>query len=237
MSQQMRSVANRLIAGLPEADRTGLLARCTRVKLSKGDVFHFHSNDKHVKYACFPLNCFLSLVTQVDGMSDLGVRLVGWEGMLGAVLVLGVDELPLRARVQASGEALLIEAADLYSELERSPALRRRLNAYVYVLMVQLANSGVCFRHAITDRLARWLMMSGDCSHSDDFHVTQEHLAYMLGVRRAGVTEAAQILRSRGLIEYRRGHIHILDRVRLGAASCSCYGYDNAIYLRVLGTA
>ncbi len=237
MSQQQPAVSNRLVAGLPEPDRTHLLARCRRVHLSRGDLFHFHAAGEHVKYACFPLDCFLSLVTQVDEAADLGVRLVGREGMLGAVLVLGFDELPLRARVQCSGNALLIEASHLRDELEHSPALRKRLNAYVYVLMVQLANSGACFRHVIERRLARWLLMSGDCTHTDDFHVTHDYLAYMLGVRRPGVTQAARILQSRGLIETRRGHIRILDRDGLESTTCGCYQFDKSVYQHVLGGA
>lgn len=237
MSQQDFAVANRLVAGLPELDRTQLLARCELVHLARGDVFHFHAAGKHIKHACFPLDCFLSLVTQVDDSADLGVRLVGQEGLLGVVLALGINELPLRAQVQCSGNALLIKAADLRAELARSAALRDRLNAYIYVLMVQLANSGACFRHVIENRLARWLLMSGDCTHSDAFHITHDQLAYVLGVRRAGITLAAQILQSRGLIQYQRGHVRILDRPSLEAAACSCYHFDRKIYQRLLGVA
>lgn len=233
MPQQDFAVTNRLIAGLPEPDRDRLLARCKRVQLSMGDVFH--ESTEPVKSACFPAGCFLSLVTQVDEALDLGVMVVGCEGLLGVAVVLGIAGLPLRARVQGTGDALLIDASDLRDEIDRSPALRDRLNAYTYVLMTQLANSGVCVRHTIEGRLARWLLMSGDCIHSDDFHVTHDYLAHMLGVRRPGVTEAAQILQSRGLIKYQRGHVQILDRAGLDAAACPCYRYENDVYRRVLG--
>lgn len=235
MSQQDFAVANRLVAGLPELDRAHLLARCEPVHLSRGEVFHFHAPDKHIKYACFPLDCSLSLVTEVDVAADRGVRLVGREGLLGIVVALGINELPLRVRVQCSGNGLLIKTADLRAELAHSAALRDRLNAYIYVLMIQLWNSGACFRHVIDKRLARWLLMSGDCTDSDDFHIIHDHLAYMLGVRRAGITVAAQALQSRGLIEYQHGHVRILDRPRLEAAACSCYHSDKKIYQRALG--
>lgn len=235
MSQQDFAAANRLIAGLAEPNRSRLLARCKRVELSMGDVFH--ESTKLIQHACFPVNCFLSLVTQVDEASDLGVMVVGREGLLGVTIALGTAALPLRARVQHTGDALLIKAADLRDEIGRSPALRDRLNAYTYVLMTQLANSGVCARHPIEDRVARWLLMSGDCIHSDEFYVTHDYLAHMLGVRRPGVTEAAQILQSQGLIKYQRGHVQILDRAGLDAAACSCYRYENDVYRRMLGPA
>jgi CRP-like cAMP-binding protein len=114
--------------------------------------------------------------------------------------------------------------------------LQRGLNRYVYVTMMQLASSASCLRfHQIGPRLARWLLMTQDRAHSDNFHITHEFLAYMLGVRRVGITTAASTLQRDGLIEYRRGEIHVLNRRGLKAAACSCYADDREAYASVLG--
>ena len=235
MSLNGLTPTNQLIDGLSEPDQIHLLARCELIQLSMGATFS--ESHKHGKHVCFPLNCLFSMATQVDEERDLGVRLIGREGLLGVGTMLGVAGLPLHVMVQGAGSALLISAGDLRAELARSSTLRDRLNAYLYVLLIQLASSGVCFQHSIEGRLARWLLMSGDGAHTDNFHVTHEFLAYMLGVRRAGVTEAAQALRSRGLISYHHGHIHILDRTDLEASACACYRFDKDIYEQVMGAA
>ena len=110
------------------------------------------------------------------------------------------------------------------------------MQRYLYVLMSQLASSAACLRfHLIGPRLARWLLMSQDRAHNDRFRVTQEFLAYMLGVRRVGITTAAGELQRYGVIEYRRGHLTVLDRKGLEAAACSCYAADQKVYAKLLG--
>ncbi len=158
--------------------------------------------------------------------------------MIGVPVILGVHEAPQRVLVQGAGPALSITPAALLAEVERSPALRRRLNAYIYVMMVQLAQSAVCIHaHVIEARLGRWLLMCSDRAHSADFRVTHEFLSYMLGVRRPSVSEAAKALQARGLITYSRGHIHVLDRPALEAAACICYRMERDTYQRVMGAA
>ena len=187
------------------------------------------------RHVYFPTDGFISLVTLIDGSPGLEVGMVGREGMLGAQLVLGVQTAPLHAVVQGPGTAWRIEARAFRSELARSPALQRSLNRYVYVLMAQLAASAACLRfHMIGPRLARWLLMSQDRARSDSFRVTHEFLAYMLGVRRVGITTAAGALQRSGQIEYHRGDLTVLDRSGLEAAACGCYAAGRRAYAELL---
>jgi CRP-like cAMP-binding protein len=121
------------------------------------------------------------------------------------------------------------------SELARNIPLQTVLNRYVYVLMAQLAESTACVRfHQIGPRLARWLLMSQDRSASTTFTLTQEFLAYMLGVRRVGITAAAGALQKAGLIKYQRGQLKVLDRKGLEQAACGCYASDQETYSNLL---
>jgi CRP-like cAMP-binding protein len=150
-------------------------------------------------------------------------------------LLFGVTTSPLRALVQGAGPALRIDAADFSSAFKRSPVLGKLLNRYLYVVMTQLAQMAGCARfHVVEARLARWLLMTRDRAHSNDFRLTQEFLAYMLGVRRAGITRAASALQKRKLIHYTRGRMTILDVRGLEAASCECYADATRTYTRLM---
>ena len=172
----------------------------------------------------------------VSGHPALEMGLIGSEGMLGATLVLGVATVPLRAVVQGPGRALRMTVAQLHAAIASSPALLRTLKRYLYVLMEQLSRTAACTRfHEIEARLTRWLLMTHDRAHADRFHLTHQFLADMLGVQRSAVTIAAGDLQERGLIEYTRGQIHVLDRKGLESVSCECYELVVADYARLLG--
>jgi CRP-like cAMP-binding protein len=213
---------------LPRADRQRLLALCEPFVLA--DVLCERSET--TRHVYFPTDGFISLVTTVDERSGLEVGMIGREGMLGAQLALRVSVTPLRALVQGPGTAWRVGAAPFRREVARSAALQRGLNRYVYVLMGQLAT---CLRfHLIGPRLTRWLLMTQDRAHADRFRITHEFLAYMLGVRRVGITVAAGALQRRGLIRYHRGELTILDRKRLEAVACDCYAADCKTYSELI---
>lgn len=225
---------NHLIALLPRKERQHLLALCEPIELVSAEVL-CEPGDR-TRHVYFPVDGFISLLTQIGGKAALEVGMVGREGMLGVQLAMGVATAPLHALVQGQGLAWRIGASAFRRELAQSPALRNELNRYAYVLMKQLTASAACLRfHEIGPRLARWLLMSHDRAHSDKFHVTHEFLAYMLGVRRVGVTRAASQLQRAKCIEYHRGALTVLNRVGLELAACSCYAEDRKSYADLLG--
>jgi len=224
---------NHLIECLPHKDRVRLLALGEPVALVLGEVL-CEPGDA-TRHIYFPTEGFISLVVAIDGKPALEVGMVGREGLLGAQLALGVNTVPLHALVQGAGSALRIGSAAFRRQLTLSAALQRALDRYLYVLMAQLADSAACVRfHAIGPRLARWLLMSHDRADADQFHVTHEFLAYMLGVRRVGITAAAGHLQRAGLVTYRRGEMTVLDRNGLEAAACGCYAKGQLVYDELL---
>lgn len=213
---------NTLLAGLSRNSYAELLPGLVPVTLAFGDVL-YEPGDR-IREVYFPDRSVVSLLTVVDGRNALEVGLVGHEGMVGIPLALGIDVSPVRALVQGAGPAMRMSAQRFRKAFDASAPLRRGLYRYTYGLMAQITQTAACNRfHHVEARLARWLLMTRDRVGSPDFLLTQEFLAHMLGVRRVGVTTAASTLQRRGLIEYSRGKIRILDAPGLEASACTCY--------------
>ncbi|MGR8997457.1 MAG: Crp/Fnr family transcriptional regulator [Gammaproteobacteria bacterium] len=233
-SNQAVPATNRLLTGLPRKDREHLLANCETIELNFAEVLC--RPGELIVHVYFPTGSLISLMRPINDNASLEVKLIGNEGMLGITLLLGVDIAPFHALVHGAGPALRMTASAFLQELDQSPALHQELKRYLYVSVSQLAQTAACTRyHVVEARLARWLLMTHDRAHSNHFHVTHELMAHMLGVRRVGITKAANSLLKQKLISYRRGDITILDRAGLEAASCECYRADNDIYERILG--
>lgn len=227
------AVANGLLRALSRTECQHVLARCEQVSLTYGDILNEPGH--RIRHVYFPNNGLISLLTPVDGHGSVEVGMVGSEGMAGAPLVLGIRVSPVRVLVQGSGTATRMKAAAFSREIKRNPALQRGLNHYLYVFMAQVAQTAACNRrHLLVARLARWLLMTHDRVQSNEFRLTQEFLAHMLGVRRVGVTKAATLLQKKRLIRYSRGNITILDRKGLERASCRCHEAVNRIRDRML---
>lgn len=234
MAGPQHAPENRLIQSLPGPARRQLLDVGTIVHLAGATVLC--APGERIRHVFFPIDSAISLITPATGDTSLEVAIVGDEGMLGWTLMLGVRVAQLQWFVQGAGQAWRFAAAPFLQQVERNPALARPLKRYVYVLLLQLAQTATCTRfHVVEQRLARWLLMTCDRAHSETLHVTHESLAGMLGVRRAGITRAASELQRRKLIQYRRGTVRIVNVRGLEAAACGCYAAGKETYARVMG--
>jgi len=217
-----KAVVNRLISRLSKADQIRVLASCTPVSLAYGEVLCEPAQPLVAAY--FPQSASISLWAEADGHPPMETAVIGCEGMLGATLLLGVNTAPQRAAVQSEGSAWRIEAGDLLRLATSGSTLLTVLQSYLHVSITQLAQTTACTRfHAVEPRLARWLLLAHDRAENDHFHLTHQHIADALGVQRSAITIAAGVLQARGLIDYSRGEIRILNRTGLEAASCGCY--------------
>lgn len=232
-SRALTTPENHLIELLSHKDRARLLAIAETVPLAISQVLCKPGDTASHVY--FPFHGFVSLVSLTEHGKGVEVGMIGREGMLGSHVALGVARSPLHGLVQGEGKARRIAVSEFRNELGRNPALQKIIHGFIYMQMAQMATSAACLRfHLVGPRLARWLLMSHDRAGADSFRLTQEFLAYMLGVRRAGITVAAGALQRSGLIEYHHGDLTVLDRRGLEATACGCYAVDQEIYASLL---
>jgi CRP-like cAMP-binding protein len=222
MGAKQVAVPNRILGALPRKEYRKLLPILEPVKLAFGEIlYEAHGQIRHVY---FPNDCFVSMLTTVDAGQAAEVGLIGSEGMIGVPMALGVAVSPFRAVVQGGGTAMRLKTGDFRHSFSKSAALKREVFLFTHLLMIQIAQTAACNRfHVVKQRMARWMLMTRDRVNSNEFRITQEFLALMLGVRRVGVSAAMSALRKRELVGYSRGTITILDHEGLVAVACGCY--------------
>jgi CRP-like cAMP-binding protein len=224
---------NRLLDALPSEDRGRLLDGGAAVTLDRGQLLY--ERGRAVESVFFPISAVASHLIVLGDGATVEVGTTGKEGMVGLPRFLAIDEGLARVIAQVPGEAVRVGADDFDRELARSAALVRLLQGYIHAFMGLMGQTGACNRvHPIEQRCARWLLLTQDRIDGVEVPLTQEFLAYMLGVRRQSVTEASGRLQRAGLIRNRRGNITILDRAGLERASCECYGVIAAEFERLL---
>ena len=231
--QDRRALSNKLVDSLPAASRKRLLAVAEPVTLEYKQLIA--TKGGALTHAWFPTTSFISLLMPAD-KGCIEVAIVGREGLFGLGVAFGVRESEVEAIVQGAGSALRVPAPDLRRLLREDRALRERVDRYAYVMLTVLARNASCNRfHRVEQRMARWLLTSADRAQSAMFDITHAFLAEMLGVRRVGVTTAANRLQEQGLITYSRGTVAIRDRDGLKRTACSCYREDLEAYKKHFG--
>jgi CRP-like cAMP-binding protein len=229
-----KTATNRILNALPPEEYGRLSAYLEPVSLPLGEVL-CHP-DEPISHVYFPTKGTVSIVsTFEDGMS-VEVGMVGNEGMFGVCVFLGSITTPLLAQVQIPGEGFRMRADVLKREFKKCGQLQDLLLRYTQAFITQIAQTAACNRaHPIEGRLAKWLLMCEDRANSKKLQLTHEFIATMLGARRAGVTEAAGGLKTKGLIDYRRGHVSIINRKGLESVTCECYPIVKKEFARLIG--
>jgi CRP-like cAMP-binding protein len=218
-----KPLGNLLLSKLSGKERRRIDALLEKHDWSSGESLH--DPGKRVNWVYFPVDGVASLVTRLSDGSCVEAATTGNEGIVGLPIFLETGSASIEAFVQIPGRSLRMKADVFRDEIRRNSNLRRLADAYTRALLRLVGQSAACNRkHATEQRCSRWLLMSHDRVQADTFHLTQEFLAEMLGVRRTAVTATAGELRRKGLITYRRGWITVVDRRGLEKASCECYG-------------
>lgn len=224
---------NHLLASLPANDYVRLLPHMELVNMKMGDVLQ--EAGVQIDWIYFPTTSVVCLGYITENGSSPAVGLAGNDGFIGIACVMGSDSSSTRAVVQSAGVGYRIRASLLKKELQRNGELMRVALLYAQAFVTQVSQTAVCNRfHSVDQQLCRWLLMSMDRLASNEIHLTHEWIATMLGVRREGVTQAAGKLQAKGLIQYSRGKIRILDREAIEAEVCECYAVVNKEYERLL---
>ncbi len=215
--------ANRLLAALPAEDLARLRPSLEPVVLTFKS--EYARSGEPVDYVYFPLRGVMSLLVQTSRGESIEVALVGNEGLVGIHAYLGAQLSPFHVICQVPGEGVRMKIKTFQKEMERGGgALATALGHFLEELLIQVAVSGACNRlHTVQQRCARWMLMTHDRVVGEEFPLTQEFLAQMLGIRRAGVNAVAAAFKRNGVIRYSRGKVAILNRTGLEAMSCECH--------------
>ena len=213
---------NALLARLPPDDFNRIAPYLESTPLPLG--WALYESGALLRHVYFPTEGIVSLLSVMEDGASAEIAVTGNEGVVGISLFMGGESTPSRAIVQSQGHAFRLRADLLKREFERGGELQHLLLRFTQALITQMAQTAVCNRHHTLDQqLCRWLLLSLDRLPTNELFMTQALIANMLGVRREGVTEAAQHLQEAGLIRYRRGRITVIDRPNLENRVCECY--------------
>jgi CRP-like cAMP-binding protein len=234
MDQAKQSSRNRMLELFDPHDLEQLGLHFEHITLEYRQVLY--EADKRIEWVYFLNDGVASLVNTMENGSAAEIGTIGNEGVVGLPILLGDAYAPTSAYIQVPGSGLRIKAATLRDRLRQSSTLQSVMLRYAHAFFNQVAQSAACVHfHSIEQRCCRWLLMTHDRVQSDEFLLTQEFLAMMLGCRRTSVTAAARYLKKRNIIEYNRGQVKILDRTALEKCSCECYAVSKHEYDRLLG--
>lgn len=224
-------IRNQLLAALPREEYERLIAHLESVPLPFMDVLY--EGGEPIEHVYFPNDGLISLLVVMGDGTVREIGVIGNEGMLGTAVALGMKTTTTRALTQLPGSAMRMKAGALRDELGRGGALPHVLRRYAHALFTQVSQSAACVSsHAVDKRLSRWLLMTHDHAPGDEFEMKHEFMAMMLGVTRSVVTRAAGHLQKEEMIRYTRGRVTVLDRGRLEATACECYGVVKAVSLQ-----
>jgi len=227
---------NHLLAALPTAEFERLARDLEWVAMPLGEVLY--ESGGQLQHVYFPTSAIVTLQYVTEDGASAEIAGVGNEGVIGVALFMGGNSTPSRATVQTGGSGYRLKAHLLLEEFNRAGPLMRLLLRYTQALMTQMSQMAICNRHhSVEQQLCRWLLSNLDRLSSNELTITQELIAGMLGVRREAITEAAGNLQREGLISYRRGHITVLDRLKLESRSCECYSVVKNESIRLLSEA
>lgn len=227
------SRSNELLAVLSSDERERIVPHMHSCALKAGEVLYEAGRTQPWVY--FPCGAVVSLLHVIENGNSIEIAMVGNEGMVGVATLLSGCATLDRAVVQSGGDALRVHCEEIRKEFMRGGSMLHVLLRHMQVLMAQTRQIAACNRYHTVDRqLCRWLLMSLDRLPSNKVIVTQEMVAHMLGVRRESVAAAAMALQRAGAIEYKHGHLAVIDRPQLESLACECYKVARAELARLL---
>ncbi len=228
------TTSNRILSRLTREDFDSLAPHLVPVDLPLRKPIE--TPNKVIEYVYFVERGFASVVASGQATRSIEVGLIGREGVTGLAVIMGANRSPNATYIQLAGRGLRMPAANLHGAMDRSASLRRTLLQYGHAFVVQTAQTALANGHSkVEERLARWILMACDRAEGSELPLTHEFLSIMLGVRRAGVTVALNILEKKGLVRARRGVISVLDRKGLEKITDGAYGVAEAEFQRLFG--
>jgi CRP-like cAMP-binding protein len=222
-------IRNSVLGALLATQYDRVLPKLEHVTLQAGQTLY--RAEQEIEDVYFPEQAVVSMIDSMDDGRTVEVGIIGREGIVGLNVFLGGVITPDKAVVQLAGGAMRMSAKDLRKELRFGSPLQQLLHGYSRTFLAVISQSVACSQHHdIEQRLARLLLTLDHLAGPEEFSMPQASIAPLLGVRRAGVSEAANHLQARGLIAYRRGRICVLDRRGLESKSCECYRFIRRQY-------